>query len=187
MKLKDLQESMEFNACTVTKTEDGTTQLSPHGMREEEKDCWMCDGMAGNVDDYECMRCQSTGKVKEWVCDGPEMQVSNANGMAIVRDIIGQKADYSGMVEKKDLPMLRRKLIKMVNVDKERESMHQAPSDTQGPMGRRGSEGNVTSIGRKGPRMIGPGRSDAQVLSYAQTLLDMVEYAMKNDLVISWA
>ncbi len=189
-KLKaDLNEGMEFNACTVEDNEHGGKTVSPHDMRQEKVACWVCDGVGKEKHgdkEYECGMCKGTAEIDEWVCGGPSMQVSNANGYAIQRDILGLEADHAGMVDAKDLPALRRKLIKMVNVDKERESMHSPFQDEQGPMRAHTDDQGNTKIGR-GPRMMGGERTDSQVLRYAQTLLDMVDYAMKNDLVISWA
>jgi len=186
MKLNELlYEGMEFNACTLETKDDGTKMYSPHGMRETEVDCYGCEGMAGKIEGYKCHWCKNTGKTKDWECDSPEMQVSNANGMAIIRDIIGQEPDYAGSIPPEKYPALRQKLIKMINVDKERESMYKQTTDQQGQM-RVKQQGDVTTIGR-GARMIDVGRSDEQILSYAQRLLEIIEYAMKNDLVVTWA
>lgn len=179
----------KHNACTVEDNEHGGKTVSPHDMRQEKVACWVCDGVGKEKygdEEYDCGMCKGTKEIDEWVCGGPSMQVSNANGYAIQRDILGLEADHAGMVDAKDLPALRRKLIKMVNVDKERESMHSPFQDEQGPMRAHTDDQGNTRIGR-GARMMGGQRTDSQVLRYAQTLLDMVDYAMKNDLVISWA
>ncbi len=188
MKLRDiLHEGMEFSACELQTREDGTQVYSPHGQREVERECAICDGSGKHPNGDTCVPCRGTGKFKDYECDGPEMQVSNSNGFAIQRDVLGvEDPDYVGSIPTEQLPALRRKLIKMINVDKDRESMHKRTTDSQGEMRRTGTNDNVTSIGR-GARMVDIGRSDSQVLSYAKRLLDLVDYAMKNDLHVTWA
>lgn len=187
-----IKESMDFNACSL----EGN-RITPHNWREAEVDCHICDGNGWNeyptdetrtkFEKEECGYCRGTGKDKTHICDGPQMNVSNENGGAIIRDILGQEFDYVGMVEKKDMPALRRKLIKMLNMDSERTSMHLDPTDNKDdrPMQRRTDDDGNSSIGR-GARVIGGGRTDDQVLRYADQMLKMVEYAMEHDLVISW-
>lgn len=187
MKLRDvLYEGMEFSACELQTREDGTKVYSQPGLRAVEKECPVCEGSGKSRTGGVCAPCQGTGKSTDHECDGPEMQVSNSNGMAIQRDILGVEADYAGSIPTEQLPALRRKLIKMINVDKERESMHKQTTDSQGEMRRTGTNDNVTSIGR-GARMVDIGRSDEQVLGYAKRMLDIVDYAMKNDLHVTWA
>jgi len=185
MKIQDIiNEGMEFQACSI-KVKDGQKMYSPHNMREVDSECYVCDGMAGKIEGYECRACKGTGKMKQWECDSPEMQVSNSNGFAIQQEILGVKPEYAGSIPNEDLPDLRRKLIRMLNVDKERESMHLDAEDKLGKV-RVSQRGNVSTIHR-GARVISPGRSDQQVLRYAQQLLKIVEYAMKNDLTVTWA
>jgi len=189
MKLNDLlNEGMEFGTCKLETREDGTRVFSDPSSRQEEQNCPFCESgkQTYGDDTYDCEYCKGSGKTMEWVSDSPEMQVSNANGMAIQRDILGlEKPDYGGSIPPEKLPELRKKLFRMVNIDKDRESMHQAPTDQQGKVSV-SHQGNVATI-RRGARMISPGRSDDQVLSYAQRLLELVDYAIKNNLYVAWA
>lgn len=188
MKLNEvLSEGIEFHAATVEEHPEYGTRISPHGFRKQEAECWVCDGSGKDKHDpkYDCGMCRGTGKIEEEVSDGPQLRVSNDNAHAIVTDVLGQEFDYVGMIGKKELPNLRRKLIKMKNMESERASVRSDPSDERGPMRRTGGEGNVARIG-SGPRMIGPGRTDQRVLQYVDRLLDIVEYAMHHGIVLSW-
>ena len=188
MKLNDIiYEGMEFGACKLEIRDDGTKMFSDPTARQEEQDCPFCEGGKETVQYYpdsKCGYCKGTGKVKEWVSDSPEMQVSNSNGYAIQRDILGVEPDYGGSVMNDKLPALRKKLLRMVNQESRRSSMHKAPSQSRKQWTSR--EGNVTSIHR-GAQMHDLGRSDEQVQSYAQRLLKIVDYAMKNDCHLTWA
>ena len=190
MKLNEvLEEGIEFHAATIEDHPKHGKMISPHNMRQEDVECWLCDGSGRDkhAPKYECGMCHGSGKIQEQVSDGPLLQVSNDNAHAIITDILGQEFDYGGVVEEKDLPLLRRKLMKMKNMEGERSSVRSDPSDEQKGMQRTGGSGNVTSIGRGGPRMIGPGRSDQRVLQYVDRLLKMVEYAMQHNLIVSWS
>ena len=187
MKIVDiLNEGMEFGACKLETREDGTQMFSDPTSREEEQDCDFCDGTGKDSHEpkYGCSFCKGTGKVTEWVSDSPEMQVSNSNGYAIQRDILGVEPDYAGSVMNDQLPVIRKKLLRMVNQESQRSSMQKAPSQSQKQW--TSQEDNVTTIHR-GAQMHDMGRSDEQVLTYAQQLLDIVDYAMKNDCHLTWA
>jgi len=181
MKITDiLNEGMEFGACKLEVRDDGTKMFSDPTARQEEQDCWVCDGEG----DEQCRACKGTGKKMEWVSDSPEMQVSNSNGYAIQRDILGVEPDYAGSIMNDQLPAIRKKLLRMVNQESQRSSMHKDPSKSQKQW--TSQEGNVTTI-QRGATMHDMGRSDEQVLTYAQRLLKIVEYAMKNDCHLTWA
>jgi len=191
MKLKDLNEGMEFHPSVVSTDEKGQTWVTPAGMRQEETECWVCDGTGKETygeESYPCGYCKGTGKASETVYDGPQLQVSNANGHAIITDMLGLPFDYAGSLENKDLPALRQKLIKMINSEKQRSSMHKPLHDNnkERTMAILRSKGNVTDIGKQGARVVDMGRSDTQVLRYANTMLQIIDYAMKNNLVVSW-
>lgn len=194
MKVYDIiREGMEFHAAEIEE-KDGQKYISPHGMRKERKECWACKGTGKDPHAHpdhpmDCDLCDGKKERDEWVSSSPELQVSNSNGFAIVKELFGQEPDWAGHVENKDLPELRRKLIGMLNSEKHRSSLHKDPEDNDKArsMVSHGTEGNVTKIGKSGPRMVDMGRTDEQVKRYAHKLLDMVEYAMKHNLIISWA
>ena len=189
MKIADiLNEGMEFGACKLETREDGTRMFSDPTSRQEEQDCDFCDGTGEDSGDYypdgKCGFCKGSGKVMNWVSDSPEMQVSNSNGYAIQRDILNVEPDYAGSVMNDQLPALRKKLLRMVNQESHRSSMHKTPSQSQKQW--TSQEDNVTTIHR-GAQMHDMGRSDEQVLTYTKRLLDIVDYAMKNDCHLTWA
>ena len=184
MKLDEiLNEGMEFHAAVI----DGN-YIKPHNMRKHTIPCWVCDGSGKDSHDENepCGMCNGRKTIEEHTSGGPTLQVANANGMAIVRDILQQEPDYAGMIDAESMPVLRRRLIKFLNKSSEREPMHKDPSQERGDMSRKGSTGNVTNIGY-GATMVDFGRSDDQVKRYAQRILDIVEYAVKHDCVLSWS
>lgn len=187
MKLHDiLLESITFNACTLEYSDKHPQgMISPHNLRKEKETCWVCKGTGKDKYDpkYDCDMCDGSGKLDNDVCDGPQVNLSNMNAGDVIRDMLGQEFDYVGMVEKKDMPKLRQRLIRMINVEKDRERMTLDPSDEQKT--RVGKKNGVSSI-EKGPRMISPGRDDSQVKQLASQILKVVEYAAKHDLILSW-
>lgn len=194
MKVYDIiREGMEFHA-SVIEDKDGTKHISPHGLRKERNKCSFCDGtgkdrFAHPDHPMDCDFCDGKKERDEWVSSSPELQVSNSNGFAIVRELFGQEPDYMGHIKNEDLPELRRKLIGMINSEKHRSPLRKDPTDNDKArsMVSHGTEGNVTKIGKSGPRMVDMGRTDEQVKRYAHKMLEIVEYAMKHNLIISWA
>jgi len=180
-----LLETITFNACSVDKRDDGTTHITPHNWRKVKEKCWVCKGTSKDKYDpkYDCDMCYGTGKIDNEACDGPQMRMSNMSAGEVIRDILDQEFDYSGMVEKTDMPKLRQKLIRMINVEKDREKLTRDPTDEQKTRVTR--KDGVSTIG-KGPQMIGFGRNDSQTKQLAAQLLKVVEYAAKHDLVLSW-
>ncbi len=189
MKINEvLYEGMEFHACELETRDDGSKLFSPPNMREEELDCHFCDGTGKDDSDYypdgKCGFCKGSGKVKEWCSDSPEMQVSNSNGYAIQRDILGVEPDYAGSIPPEQLPSIRKKLFKMLNMESERASMHKDQSQSQKQWV--SHKGNIATI-QKGAQMHDMGRTDSQIQSYARRLLEIVDFAIKNNLYVAWA
>lgn len=187
-----LNESVDFDVCTID-----DKYISPVGARQD-IDCDICDGkgentypnhanQGGGTYTEPCGLCNGTGKLDRFVPEGPHMNLSNGNAFDLLRHLgLHEEDEYTGHVEGKDLPKLRQRLIKMLNSEKDQAGMAKDTTDSQGDMGATGSSGNVTSIGHKGPRMVDMGRTPEQIKRYAKVLLDMVEYAMKRDCVVSW-
>jgi len=192
MKINDIiTESISFDVSTI----DDKYIQSVGGRKEV--DCDICDGKGENTyrnhpnqggDTYTepCGLCNGTGKLDRFVPDGPTLNLSNGNAFDLLRHLGLQDDEYTGHVAAKDLPALRRRLIKMLNSEKDQSAMTKDTTDTQGDMGATNTQGNVTSIGRQGARMVDMGRTPEQVKRYAKVMLDMVEYAMKGDHIISW-
>ena len=193
MKVLDIiREGVTFHACTLEDDEKHGKVVTPHGWRREKQKCFVCKGAGEeewNNEKHKCGLCNGDGHTDEWVSDSPELQVSNSNASAIVTDLLKQKFDYAGVVHTEDLPELRRRLIKMKNSEKDRSKLHKSPHSNkeERQMGKNSSAGNVTKIGYNQPHMIDGGRTPEQVMRYVDRLLHMVEYAMKHNLVLSWA
>ncbi len=193
MKVYDiLHEGVTFHAAEIETDDKGRKIITPHGWRKEKVDCFICDGKGHNIygdEKEECGYCEGKGKTHEHVSDSPELQVSNSNARSIIEDIFGKHYDYSGVVEPREFAALRQKLIGMINSEDRRSSMHKNTTDNvkSRKMVRKGTEQTVAHIGHDEPRMVDMGRNDEQVLRYAQRMLDMIEYAQKHNLIISWA
>jgi len=181
-----LAESITFHPATLTKDSKGREVIGFADQDEEKVECYICDGTG--KDPYEedgspCKRCNGKGWEMEMVGRGPEMNVSNSNGYAI-QQMLGMEPDEYGFVDNKDLPKLMAKLMKLANKDSNGWTKDQ--STERGDMGKQGSDGNVTSIGRTGPTVMDMGRSQGQVDSYIERLMKIVQYAQKNGHGISW-
>lgn len=189
MKVRDIiTESMTFHPATLTTNSNGQQVIGFADQDEEDVECYICDGngkdpYADEGEDLPCRRCNGKGYEKEMVGKGPEMNVANGNGYAI-QQMLGLEPDEYGFIENKDLPGIMRKLMQLKNGDT---SSHTRDSETtRGAMGKGDTDGNVTSIGRKGPTMIDMGRSQGQVSSYIDRLMDIVKYAQEKGHHVSW-
>lgn len=180
-------ESVDFNVSTH-EVRDGKKYIVTHGERKVEIDCPDCKGTGKDPheDDKECFYCDGKKKITDWVTDSPHLNVANANAHSIITDLLGLEFDYAGVIKSKDLPEVRRRIIKVLNSDKERSKMHKPDTEHKPEMGVKGKKDNVVSIGRTGPRIHEFGRTDEQVLRYAKKMLEIVEYAMKHNLMVSW-
>lgn len=159
-----------------------------------EEVCYACEGSCKDEDDpnYDCRYCGGTGKMSMFKADGPELNVSNANAGAIIQELgLASSADmqsgdwYCGSVEPNELPAFRQKLLVLLNSQNARRGMTVDPSIDHGePRATKGDDG-ISRISR-GPTIIDGGRSESQIIRYAETLLKMAEYAMKYGLEIGW-
>lgn len=154
--------------------------------KDEMKTCFVCDGTGKetyNDQSYDCEYCHGAGKVKEIVSDAPELNVSNSNGM-VIQNMLGIDADYSGVIQHEQLPEIMRKLIKLKN--QEVSQYTQEPSKSQGAMKSWKDEHGQTHIGRTGPTIYDFGRSQQQVESYIDRLIELVKFAQKHNAGIGW-
>lgn len=159
-----------------------------------EEACYACEGSCKDEDDpnYDCRYCNGTGKMSMFKADGPELNVSNTNAGAIIQELgLVSPADmqsgdwYCGSVEPKELPAFRQKLLVLLNSQNARRGMTVDPSIDRGePRATKDDDG--TSRISRGPTIIDGGRSESQIIRYAETLLKMAEYAMKYGLEIGW-
>ena len=183
MKITELlNEGMTFNP--VVEKEFSTGEKYWTGSDWERKmtiDCRDCDGTGKDRGDT-CYYCGGTGKEEDTVSDAPELQVSNANGEEIQR-MLGLNPDYSGIIHNKDLPDIMRRLIMLKNKGSQQHT--QDASVDRGVMRRQSDDQGVAHIGR-GPTMYDAGRSQSQVDRYIDRLIEIIQFAQKNNTSIGW-
>jgi len=191
-----LNESITFGAEKL-ETKDGHTYYTDPFSKQVDDECWVCDGTGsetyrGYTDDngvehpeqkHECGMCKGKGTYPTYKTDAPEMNVSNINAMEIQR-MLGLEADYSGAISHADIPVFKRRLIKLKNGDI---SAHvQEPEKHVGKMKAYKDDNGQSAIGR-GPTMIDFGRPHSQVMRYIDSLLEIMDFAQKNNLDVTWA
>ena len=177
-----INEGMTFNP--VVEKEFSTGEKYWTGSDWERKitiDCRDCDG-TGKDRTQLCVYCGGTGKEEDRVSDAPELQVSNANGEEIQR-MLGLDPDYSGIIHNKDLPDIMRRLIILKN--KGSQQYTKDASVDRGTMRRQSDDQGVARIGR-GPTMYDAGRSQSQVDRYIDRLIEIIQFAQKNNTSIGW-
>lgn len=184
MKVKDIvTESMTFNASTIVTNSKGREVITSVGSKQD-VDCFYCEGNGKDIYSHgeDCPNCDGTGRIEDWVSDGPEMNVANSNGYEIQR-MLGLEPDEYGQIENKDLPTIMQKLMRLKNGDT---AAHTKDGSTeQGEMRKRNNDDGTTSIGR-GPTMMDMGRSQSQINSYIDRLMSIVKYAQNNGYDVSW-
>lgn len=178
MRVKELFESIEF---VPTKLNADGIHDSP--MHDVEEECWTCDG-TGTYYDRTCDHCNGTKvlKRKEWSM--PHMQLSNGNAYLLM-SALGLEEEPVGVVPNKDLPELKRKLLKLLNTDVSKHT--RAPSITQDKHTKVVDVDGVSTIKRYGPTMIDHGVSSAQIKGYAERMIKLVDAAQKEGYDVSWA
>jgi hypothetical protein len=187
MKLHEiLNEGMTFGPARRIVKNGKTYITGEEWWSKQERECPFCHGMGYQTwpdGKHDCGYCYGTGKTKEHVSSAPELQVSNANGYAI-QEMLGLDPDYSGHIENKDLPAVIRRLIQVKNTsigDYTADPTIEKPS-----MQRLPDEDGVARIGKRGPTMIGGGRTYAQVERYINKLIEIIQFAQKNGADVSW-
>lgn len=185
-----LTESISFDVAQEETRDDGQVVGAALGS-EQEVECDICDGTGKDVypdATYKCGMCNGTGKYSRFVEEGPTMNLANSNALALLR-AVGIEADWSGRVQHKDLPALKRKLMMLLNSDKAQQGMTTPATDNdkERPMGTTQNADGTASIGRQGPRIIGGGRDADYVKRAASNLLKIVDFASKNPkYFLSW-
>lgn len=180
-----LTESVTFGVSRLV-GEPGDQRYESPFEKEHNEECWVCDGTG--IDSYhhtKCDMCNGTKKLKSWKPEGyEELNVSNANVSTILSMLgLPPTNDYIGVWEKNELPVLRRRLIALKNKSVDNHVI--PPSETQN-MRKDKDENGLTRIGR-GPRMIDFGVSERQINHYIDSLLQIIDFAQKNDAVVTWA
>lgn len=209
-----LLESITFAASDV---EEHPEYGQVHGQvgRHEEIDCRWCnasgvewyvrpsDGYYYSADEYEelsddekeglkqvkCDVCQGSGKSKEFISDGPELNVANRNAFVLLQ-LLGEEEDYAGTIWNKELPDLRRRIVRLMNSDDVAKAAIE-PSEKGGELKRRvkttGDDGVTRIEPVRTAKMMDLGLSDTQIKRYLKELLEIIEYAQKNNYNIGWS
>jgi hypothetical protein len=183
MKIKELlNEGMTFNP--VVEKEFSTGEKYWTGSDWERKmtiNCRDCDG-TGKDRTQLCVYCGGTGKEEDTVSDAPELQVSNANG-EIIQQMLGLDPDYSGVIHNVDLPKVIRRLILLKN--KSTQQYTADPKQERGPTQKWTDKQGITHIG-PGATMYDLGTSQAQIDRYIDRLIEIVQFAQKNNASLGW-
>lgn len=191
MKYTELIESVTFGISKLEPYDGdhpdfkGKMMYNDSFAKEVDAQCWVCDGSGKDKwDNTRCDYCHGSGKIKDYKRPFEELNVSNSNAYAIL-DMIGLPSDEAvGAIAGDDLAKVRRKLIKLKNQDLG--GYTDEPSDTRGQARAVRGDDGLTHI-KTGPRMIYGGRSTDQVMRYIDSLLELIDFAQKNDGVLTWS
>lgn len=182
-----LTESIDFGVAVYNK--EGGYYDSSAFAKDTEQECWYCDGSGKDPcapkgsHDVTCERCKGKGTTVEPEYPYPELNVANANAAAIF-DMLGLPYESTGMWSAEQLPLIRRKLIRIKNGDVG--DYTEEPSTNERPMQRYQTDDGQDAIGRRGPQVVHAGRTNAQVTRYIDNLLAIIDFAQKNGAVVSW-
>lgn len=185
MKLSDIKplvESVTFNAVEEKTWKDGSKYFSGNYTKVE-KECWVCDGTKVQ-DGMPCEYCHGKGTYIDDECEGPELNVANANAHLIC-NMLGAEWDESGVVYNKDIPAALQTLIKIKN-SKGGVDAHTRPDEVIGGEMRVNRDGPVPSIGR-GATIHSMGVDASRVMAYVDKLIELFKYAKDHNMHVSWA
>lgn len=186
MKLSELFESIDFVPSFLKNQNGETYYTSP--MKDIEQECWYCDGTKLDGD-HPCSRCNGKGTTTEKEYDCPYMNVSNQNGYLILQ-MLGIEPDSVGMIQHQDLPNIKRRLIQIINSDREQQQHVRPDVISQRPATRTVTNvDGIPTIGMQGggPKMYEFGVDVERVKNYAQRFMELVDYAQQKGWGIGWA
>lgn len=185
-KLLKLSESVTFGVARLEGEPGKPNYNMSHFQKKVRLTCWVCDGTG--KDSYykndECGMCHGDGKIDEWKSDYKELNISNANLSAVI-DILGihDDGEYCGALNVKDLPEIKRRLIRLKNTSIDK---HTSDTDVDKQKAHvvKGEDGihRITT----GPTIYNIGRSHDQVMNYVDSLIDMIDFAQKNNATVTW-
>lgn len=191
MKLNEivrLDESITFSVARLKDEGGRKIYDTAEFQKEVEAECWVCDGKGKDPHhtkhghDVECEMCKGSGKVKEYKTEFGELNVANSNAFEIL-SMLGVEQDYAGAIEKKDLANIRRRLIMIKN-----KGVEDHTSDTEVSQGKPRATKDDNGISRisRGPTVHNIGRTNDQVMRYIDKLLNIIDFAQKNDAIVVW-
>lgn len=181
MKISDLlTEGISFSPMRL---QDNTWSAKDFG-RWGWSTCPNCNGTGNDPwRGYICDQCDGERKIKTWISDAPDLNVSNSNGFALLK-MLNLPADYTGVVEHQDLPELMRQIIRLKNKNLKQYS---EPSRIE-----RGSmkvdhdpETNLPRI-QKGATVYHMGRTENQIEIYLERLINIIKFAQQNEAALVW-
>lgn len=181
-----LSESIEFHPATIS--DDGMSINFPeNGVVRKTIPCPGCNGTGRDAyaasygRDQPCYDCFGAKEITETEYNFPSIGVSNHNAQ-IICDLIGVEYESHGWIPPEQVSDVLRRLIYAKNKPTggfERE----ASDDQQTVMDR---SGELPTI-RRTARMIDPGVSSDQVMRYIDRMIEICQWAKKNDCGVSWA
>jgi predicted nucleic-acid-binding Zn-ribbon protein len=179
-----LNEGTSFHPSIKT-IEDGKIFIDFPNSRKIQFPCRNCEYEKeyGFNDRSKCEDCGGTEFETDTVYDFPCLDVSIQNA-AIIKKILGciDDDDDCGLIENHELPNMMRRLIKLKNTStndfsRDRSENRRVSIDRTG---------NIPTI-RSGPRMIDMGVPQSQITQYIDRLIEIVNWAINNKAVVSWA
>lgn len=176
------------------------TKEPPEFCRQEEVECEWCEG-TGHHYDYvdgkkvfdpsygQCDACEDVwgkpghGRVKKWVYDFPRMKVSYMM-VELLCQVLGKDFDHCGHIDLEDLPALKRRLIGILN--KNDVSAFTRPDTDEGGERFVDTSGEIPQI-RTTMRTYGSGINDERLRAGVQYMLEIVDWAQKHEMGVTWA
>ena len=142
-----------------------------------------------NVGPDECRYCEGTGESEQQLSKAPSLNVANGN-LGIILQLLGLKndGDWGGEIAWKDADSIKRRMLMRVN-NTDKDNYTRSASNTQKDYGMQKTKDDdgLTKISRKkGATMIDFGIGEKQVQSYVDRLVELLDYATKNEVDISW-
>lgn len=174
--------SRVYNAGTENEHHGWPSEL----VRKFEKPCEDCEGSGKNPDHPQqaCVYCQGKGVESDEKWEFPSLDVSNANLRAIEAMLdLPDEGDSSGMIQHGDIPQMKRKLIMLKN--KGSDHLTRDSTMQQQRVVGQDEHGN-TSIGM-GAKMYDMGLSQSQIDRYVDSLMEILDFAQKNEMNVTWA
>ena len=153
----------------------------------EEVECFYCDGKGevsyGDNTTYPCDLCGGPGTRMVDKSDAPEYHLSNSNARLIM-EVLGFEDSEAWTISVDQLPLVRRRIIQLLNQPTEMDRHTRAPSDTQEFRGMTRSKDPETGLDTispdRGPRMIDFGVDVEYLKRRLENMLEVIDYAQRH-------
>lgn len=147
------------------------------------------DEVKQRLDKADCGFCKGAGEYEDFVSDGPEMNLANRNARVLL-NLLGLEDDDAGTIWHKELPELRRHIVKVLNSDNIRKAAIE-PFEKGGEItdkrSVKGDDGVTKIVTRRSPKMIDAGLSEQQIERYFKDVLEIIDFAQKNNYNVGWS